>query len=61
MDFIKNAVNKYTSTSLILRIVIGLIVGAILGTVFKGLTWVGLLGTLLWALFGRSPPFSYLC
>ena len=31
MDFIKNAVNKYTSTSLILRIVIGLIVGAILG------------------------------
>ena len=46
MDFIKNAVNKYTSTSLILRIVIGLIVGAILGTVFKGLTWVGLLGTL---------------
>ena len=46
MEFLKNAVKKYTDTSLILRIVIGLVVGAILGVTLKSWTWVGLLGTL---------------
>ena len=31
MEFLNNLVKKYTSTSLILRIVIGLVVGAVLG------------------------------
>ena len=46
MEFLKNAVKKYNDTSLILRIVIGLAVGAILGVTLKSWTWVGLLGTL---------------
>ncbi len=46
MEFFKNAVKKYTDTSLILRIVIGLVIGAILGMTLKSWTWVGLLGTL---------------
>ena len=46
MEFLKNAVKKYTDTSLILRIVIGLAVGAILGVTLKSWIWVGLLGTL---------------
>ena len=46
MEFLKNAVKKYNDTSLILRIVIGLAIGAILGVTLKSWTWVGLLGTL---------------
>ena len=46
MNFLKNAVKKYTDTSLILRIVIGLVIGAILGMTLKSWTWVGILGTL---------------
>ena len=46
MEFFKNAVKKYTDTSLILRIVIGLVIGAILGMTLKSWTWVGILGTL---------------
>ena len=46
MEFLKNAVKKYTSTSLILRIVIGLVIGAVLGLTLKSWTWIGLLGTL---------------
>ena len=46
MDFLKNAVKKYTETSLILRIVVGLVIGAILGVTLKSWTWVGLFGTL---------------
>lgn len=46
MEALKNVVKKYTETSLILRIVIGLVIGAILGVAFKGLTVVGLMGNL---------------
>ena len=46
MEFLGNAVKKYTGTSLILRIVIGLVVGAILGLTLKSWTFIGLLGTL---------------
>ena len=46
METIKKAVKKYTDTSLILRIVIGLVIGAILGVTFKSWTWVGILGSM---------------
>ena len=46
MEFFKNAFKKYTDTSLILRIVIGLVIGAILGMTLKSWTWVGILGIL---------------
>ena len=46
MEFLKNLVKKYTSTSLILRIVIGLVIGAILGVTLKSWTWVGIMGSL---------------
>ena len=46
MEFLGNAVKKYTGMSLILRIVIGLVVGAILGLTLKSWTFIGLLGTL---------------
>lgn len=37
---------KWNSTSLILRISIGLIIGAVLGLLAPGLSWIGILGTL---------------
>ena len=46
METFNNLVKKYTSTSLILRIVIGLVVGAILGVTLKSWTWVGIMGSL---------------
>ena len=46
MEFLNNLVKKYTGTSLILRIVIGLFVGAILGVTLKSWTWVGIMGSL---------------
>ena len=46
MEFLNNLVKKYTSTSLILRIVIGLVVGAVLGVALKSWTWVGIMGSL---------------
>ena len=37
---------KWTESSLVLRILAGLIVGAVLGLLLPGWTWVGILGTL---------------
>jgi serine/threonine transporter len=42
----KKAVHKYTNTSLIVRILIGLVVGTLLGLFAKSWTWVGILGDL---------------
>ena len=39
-------IRKWNSLSLIVRICIGLVIGAILGLVFPGQTWISLLGTL---------------
>lgn len=41
-----NIIKKYTSISLVLRIAIGLIIGAILGFAFPQLTWLSILGDL---------------
>ena len=46
MDALKGIVKKYTETSLILRIVIGLVVGAVLGLTLKNWTWIGILGNM---------------
>ncbi len=46
MEFLSSVLKKYTSTSLIIRILIGLVIGAVLGLTLKSWTWVGLLGTL---------------
>ena len=46
MDALKGIVKKYTETSLILRIVIGLVVGAVLGLTLKSWTWIGILGNM---------------
>ena len=39
-------IKKWNSTSLILRILIGLIIGAVLGLTLPKWTWIGILGTL---------------
>ena len=46
MDTIKKAAAKYNDTSLILRIFIGLIIGAVIGVAAPGWTAVGLFGSL---------------
>ena len=39
-------IKKWNSLSLVIRIGIGLVIGAILGLLFPGLTWIGVLGKL---------------
>ena len=39
-------IRKWNSLSLIVRILIGLVIGAVLGFVAPGLTWLGVLGEL---------------
>ncbi len=39
-------IKKWNSLSLVIRIGIGLIIGAILGLTLPGLTWIGVLGKL---------------
>ena len=47
---------KWNSMSLIVRILIGLIIGVILGLAFPGLRWIRVLGTLfVGALKGIAP------
>lgn len=58
--FLKKAVHRYNSTSLILRILIGLIVGVILALVLPGWTWIGELGNLfVGALKGIAPVLVF--
>ena len=42
----KNIIKAYNSTSLILRIAIGLVIGAVLGVMFPGMPVLALLGKL---------------
>ncbi|MBR3146563.1 MAG: serine/threonine transporter SstT [Eubacterium sp.] len=44
MDKLTGLVKKYNDTSLILRIFIGLVIGAVLGVAVPKLTWIGLFG-----------------
>ncbi len=46
MNTMKKIINVYNSTSLIIRIVCGLVVGAVLGLIFPGITVVSILGDL---------------
>ena len=39
-------IKKWNSLSLIVRICIGLVIGAVLGLLLPGWTWIGVLGTL---------------
>lgn len=56
MNIAKNLLKKYTSVSLVLRILIGLLAGAILGLLAPGWTAVGLLGKMfVSALKGIAP------
>lgn len=45
-NFFVKAVKKYNSTSLVLRILCGLIIGSILGLALPGIGWIGMLGDL---------------
>lgn len=45
-SFFKKVVDKYNTSSLILRIIIGLVVGTILGLVVPGAAWIGTFGDL---------------
>ena len=44
MDKLSQVLKKYNDTSLILRIFIGLVIGAVIGVAAPGWTWVGLFG-----------------
>ncbi len=46
MEIIKKIINGYNKTSLIIRIICGLVIGALLGVFFDGLGFVTLLGDL---------------
>ena len=53
---VKSILKKYTSVSLMLRIFIGLVIGALLGLTFPGWTGIGLLGRIfVSALKGIAP------
>lgn len=45
MSKIGNLVRKWTDSSLIVRILIGLVIGAVLGLTLPGWKWIGILGT----------------
>ena len=56
MNIAKQILNKYTSVSLMLRIFIGLVVGALLGIVLPGWSGIGILGKIfVSALKGIAP------
>ena len=56
MNIMKKLLLKYTSVSLMLRIFIGLVIGAILGLTLPGLTGIGILGRIfVSALKGIAP------
>ena len=44
MTKLTNILKKWADTSLVLRILIGLIIGAVLGLTLPGWTWIGILG-----------------
>ena len=46
MDYLMSVAKKYNDTSLILRIFIGLVIGAVLGILFPSWTAIGLFGSL---------------
>ncbi len=46
MNIFGNLFRKWSQSSLVLRILIGLIIGAVLGLVTPGWTWIGLLGNI---------------
>lgn len=46
VNVLKKAVKKYNDTSLIIRILIGLVIGAVLGMTVKNATWIGTFGDL---------------
>ena len=46
MSKVAALLKKWADTSLVLRILIGLIIGAVLGLVAPGWTWLGMLGTI---------------
>jgi serine/threonine transporter len=46
MNKVAALLKKWADTSLVLRILIGLIIGAVLGLVAPGWTWLGMLGTI---------------
>ena len=46
MSKVAAILKKWADTSLVLRILIGLIIGAVLGLVAPGWTWLGMLGTI---------------
>lgn len=56
MNLLNNALRRYTSTSLMLRIFIGLIIGALLGLLLPSWTGIGILGRMfVSALKGIAP------
>ena len=45
-NVLKTVIDKYTNTSLVLRILFGLVIGAILGIFLPNIGWIGILGDL---------------
>lgn len=60
MEVIRSIAKKYNDTSLIIRILIGLILGTVLALVAPGAAWVGVLGNLfVGALKGIAPVLVF--
>lgn len=61
MNFLKKLANGYNSVSLILRIICGLVIGAILGLVSANLSGLTLLGSLFVGALKAIAPILVLC
>ena len=61
METLKNLASKYTQSSLILRILIGIVIGALLARLVPGLTWLESLGSLFVGAQRRSLRSWSLC
>ncbi len=60
MSVLKSVITVYNKTSLILRILIGLIIGAVLGLLVPGQEWIGVLGSaFVGALKGIAPVLVF--
>lgn len=55
LNILKKVAGKYNDSSLIIRILIGIVIGVILTVIAPGWTWIGTLGSLFVGALKRCP------
>ena len=56
MNSIVSVFKKWTDISLVLRILVGLVIGAVLGLIAPGWTWIGILGSIFVSALKAAAP-----